>query len=162
MKRVHHRCTLFTYYTKGSRLQSQTFLDVLCGVVDSFVGFLLGSSFGLLSLLVDGSLSVFYLLVDSGLTTTSKGSTVNIDRDTVEMFKGFVIEEYPDSAFQTNEWVYAYPVGVAKSFTGIVTARAIESEDFDGVALQGYGKAGEFIPVDNKAAVLKATYTQST
>lgn len=105
---------------------------------------------------------VYSILVDSGLTTTSKGSTVNIDRDTVEMFKGFVIEEYPDSAFQSNEWVYAYPVGVAKSFTGIVTARAIESEDFDGVALQGYGKAGEYIPVDNKAAVLKATYTQST
>ena len=40
-------------------------------------------------------------------------------------------------------------------FTGINTARTVESEDFDGVALQGAGKAGEYIPEDNKKAVVK-------
>ncbi len=32
-------------------------------------------------------------------------------------------------------------------------------EDDDGVALQGAGKAGEFIPNDNKKAVVKVTIT---
>lgn len=96
-------------------------------------------------------------IVDSGLTTTAKGSTVNMDKDTVTLFKGFVIEEIPTSLFQTNECVYAYVTGVGKAFTGIETARTIESEDFDGVALQGAGKAGEYILPDNKAAVAKVT-----
>ena len=57
--------------------------------------------------------------------------------------------------FQTGEICYAYVGGIAKAFTGINTARTIESEDFDGVALQGAGKAGEYIPADNKKAVVK-------
>ena len=44
-----------------------------------------------------------------------------------------------------------------KHLLGINTARTIESEDFDGVALQGAGKAGEFIPNDNKKAVVKVS-----
>lgn len=40
-------------------------------------------------------------------------------------------------------------------FTGIETARAIEAQDFDGVALQGAGKAGQFISNDNKKALVK-------
>lgn len=59
--------------------------------------------------------------------------------------------------FQSGEVCYAYITGVGKAFTGINTARTIESEDFDGVALQGAGKAGEFILVDNKKAVVKVT-----
>lgn len=98
---------------------------------------------------------VFNAIVDSGVATTAKGSTVNIDRNEVVMFKGFVIEEIPESLFQEDEVVYAYIVGVGKAFTGINTARTIESEDFDGVALQGAGKAGEFILDDNKKAVAK-------
>ena len=70
-------------------------------------------------------------------------------------FKGFLIEEVPDDLFQTGEVAYVYIDGVGKAFTGINTARTIESEDFDGVALQGAGKAGEFILPDNKKAVCK-------
>ena len=66
-------------------------------------------------------------------------------------------EEIPDELFQSKECAYAYIAGVAKAFTGINTARTIESEDFDGVALQGAGKAGEFIPNDNKKAVVKVS-----
>lgn len=98
---------------------------------------------------------VYAAIVDTKLMTTEKGSKVNIDRNEVEMFKDFVIEQVPESAFQSIDCVYAYITGVGKAFTGIETARTIESEDFDGVALQGAGKAGEWILPDNKAAVAK-------
>ena len=78
-----------------------------------------------------------------------------IDENGVVKFKGFLIEEVPDDLFQTGEVAYVYIDGVGKAFTGINTARTIESEDFDGVALQGAGKAGEFILPDNKKAVCK-------
>ena len=100
---------------------------------------------------------VYNAIVDSGLMTTAKGSSVNIDRNDVNMFKGFVIEQVPEDMFQEGETVYAYIAGVGKAFTGIETARTIESEDFDGVALQGAGKAGEYILPDNKKAVVKVS-----
>lgn len=102
---------------------------------------------------------VYAAIVDTKLMVREKGSTVNIDRQEVNMFKGFVIEELPEDAFQTNECVYAYITNVGKAFTGIETARTFASEDFDGVALQGAGKAGEFILEDNKAAVAKVKIT---
>lgn len=100
---------------------------------------------------------VYNAIIDTGLTTTSKGSSANVDDNTILKFKGFEIEEVPTSLFQKNEVVYAYIAGVGKAFTGIETARTIESEDFDGVALQGAGKAGEYILPANKAAVAKVT-----
>lgn len=105
--------------------------------------------------------AVYAAIVDSGLMTTSKGGNVSEDNQEVNKFKGFVIEEVPDDLFATgdskDDAVYAYIQGVGKAFTGIETARTIESEDFDGVALQGAGKAGEWILEDNKAAVAKVT-----
>ena len=98
---------------------------------------------------------LYNAIVDHKLTTTSKGSVANIDENGVVKFKGFLIEEVPDDLFQTGEVAYVYIDGVGKAFTGIITARTIESEDFDGVALQGAGKAGEFILPDNKKAVCK-------
>ena len=98
---------------------------------------------------------LYNAIVDHRLTTTSKGSVANIDENGVVKFKGFLIEDVPDDLFQTGEVAYVYIDGVGKAFTGINTARTIESEDFDGVALQGAGKAGEFILPDNKKAVCK-------
>ena len=98
---------------------------------------------------------LYNAIVDHRLTTISKGSVANIDENGVVKFKGFLIEEVPDDLFQTGEVAYVYIDGVGKAFTGINTARTIESEDFDGVALQGAGKAGEFILPDNKKAVCK-------
>ena len=98
---------------------------------------------------------LYNAIVDHRLTTTSKGSVANIDENGVVKFKGFLIEEVPDDLFQTGEVAYVYIDGVGKAFTGINTSRTIESEDFDGVALQGAGKAGEFILPDNKKAVCK-------
>ena len=100
---------------------------------------------------------LYNAVADHPLNTTAKNSTVNIDGNEVVKFKGFLVEEIPDELFQSKECAYAYIAGVAKAFTGINTARTIESEDFDGVALQGAGKAGEFIPNDNKKAVVKVS-----
>lgn len=98
---------------------------------------------------------VWNIIVDSKLMVTSKNSDVNIGDNTVNTFKGFQLEVVPDALFQKNECVLAYITGIGKAFTGIQTARTIESEDFDGVALQGAGKAGEYILPANKKAVAK-------
>lgn len=103
--------------------------------------------------------TVWNAIIDSGLATSSKGSTVNVDENTIRDFKGFQISKVPASMFQTNEVIYTYIEAVGKAFTGIETTRTIESEDFDGVALQGAGKAGEYILPDNKKAVAKVTVT---
>ena len=102
---------------------------------------------------------LYNAIVDHPLMTSAKGSSANIDENGVTKFKGFIIEEIPGSLFAEGECCYAYIEGVGKAFTGINTARTIESEDFDGVAFQGAGKAGEYILPDNKKAVCKVTIT---
>jgi hypothetical protein len=100
---------------------------------------------------------LYNAIVDHPLTTSAKSSSANIDQNNILMFKGFQIQEIPDSQFEDDALAYTYITGVGKAFTGINTARTIESEDFDGRALQGAGKAGEFILEDNKAAVAKVS-----
>lgn len=98
---------------------------------------------------------LYNAIIDHPLTTSAKSSSANIDQNNILTFKGFAIEEIPEALFQEGEVCYAYIQGIGKAFTGINTARTIESEDFDGVALQGAGKAGEYILPDNKKAVVK-------
>ena len=100
---------------------------------------------------------LYNAIVDHPLTTTAKNSAANIGDNGIVKFKGFTVEEVPADVLGENIVAYAYIRGVAKAFTGINTARTVESEDFDGVALQGAGKAGEYIPEDNKKAVVKIT-----
>jgi hypothetical protein len=100
---------------------------------------------------------LYNAIVDHPLMTTGKHSVANIDRNEVLMFKGFVIEQIPDAQLQEGDIAYVYITNIGKAFTGINTARTFESEDFDGIALQGAGKAGEFILDDNKKAVAKVT-----
>lgn len=100
---------------------------------------------------------LYNAIVDHPLMTSAKGSSANIDENGIARFKGFTIEEVPDAMFADGECCYVYIEGVGKAFTGINTARTVESEDFDGVALQGAGKAGEYILPDNKKAVVKVT-----
>ena len=100
---------------------------------------------------------LYNAIVDHPLMTSAKGSSANIDTNGVARFKDFAIEKIPSSMFAEGECCYTYVAGVGKAFTGINTARTIESEDFDGVALQGAGKAGEYILPDNKKAVVKVT-----
>ena len=107
-------------------------------------------------------------IIDNGLATTAKGSTVNIDQNEVKMFKGFVLEQIPDSDFakttvaiegtdtQCQDIAYFYVQNIGKAYLGISTSRTIESEDFDGVALQGAGKGGQWVSNDNQKAIAKA------
>ena len=131
---------------------------------------------------VDETLTrVAAVIVDNNLSTTAKGSDVNIDRNEVRMFKDFVIRKLPTGAFQATVaqaavgtegqegYVAAQPAtqeiciaGIQKigvPFTGIETSRAFEAHDFDGTTLQGAGKAGQFISEDNKKALVKVTAT---
>ena len=62
---------------------------------------------------------VWNIIVDSKLMTTAKGSSVNVDNNTVNTFKGFQLEVIPDAMFQKNECIYAYITGIGKAFTGI-------------------------------------------
>ncbi len=98
---------------------------------------------------------LYNAIVDHPITTSAKRSGANVDQNNILMFKGFQIKEVPETKFQTGEYAYTSIVGVGKQFTGINTTRTIESEDFDGVAFQGAGKAGEFILPANKKAVIK-------
>ena len=104
---------------------------------------------------------LYNALVNSGLTVGEKGSSVNIDGNNLPLFKDFAIQAIPDQMFATTGGdtfaSYAYIAHMGKAFTGINTARTIESEDFDGLALQGAGKAGEFVLDDNKAAIVTVT-----
>jgi hypothetical protein len=98
------------------------------------------------------SSDIYNAIIDSQLSVTLKRSGVNIDNETITKFKDFVIEPIPDNMLG-GMGIIAYIGGIGKAFTGIVTTRTIESEDFDGVALQGAGKAGEFVINDNKKAI---------
>lgn len=115
--------------------------------------------------------ALYNAIVDSKLTTTAKGSDVNIDRNEVRMFKDFVIRKIPSGAFvstqasgtkgqtgyvaPTQEICIAGVERMGVPFTGIETARAFEAHDFDGTTLQGAGKAGEWMSNDNKKALVK-------
>lgn len=98
---------------------------------------------------------VYNFLVDSGLATTAKNSTVNIDNQEITKFKGFIVVELPDEKFQTGENAYFVADGVGVAGIGIQVTRTIDSEDFAGVALQSAAQYGKYIPEANKKAILK-------
>ena len=102
---------------------------------------------------------VYNFLIDSKLATTDKNSGVNVDTQALYRFKGFELVELSDDKFQEGEQAYFVADGVGVAGLGIPVARTMDSEDFAGVALQGAGKLGKYIPVKNKKAILKATLT---
>lgn len=104
---------------------------------------------------------VYDFLVDHKLATTSKGSSANIDEQSIKKFKGFILEELADEYFQEDENVYFAADNVGVVGTGIQVVRTLDSEDFAGVALQGAAKYGKYIPEKNKKAIAKATLTES-
>lgn len=104
---------------------------------------------------------VYNFLVDSKLATTAKNSSANIDTQSLYQFKGFLLEEHSDDKFETGEDAYFVADNVGVAGLGIPVTRTIDSEDFAGVALQGAGKLGKYIPEKNKKAILKATLTET-
>ncbi|WP_165850444.1 phage capsid protein [Lactiplantibacillus plantarum] len=99
---------------------------------------------------------VYNAIIDHNLVTSTKGSAVNIDENGIVRFRDIIVTKVPEKYMQGKAIMFA-PDNIGRAFTGIVTTRTIESEDFDGVALQGAGKAGSFILDDNKVAILSAT-----
>jgi len=101
--------------------------------------------------------SIYNVLVKADLITTDKNSTVNIDRGTIEYSFGFRIEETPEQYFATGSKAYFIPRGIILPFVGISVARAISSEDFDGVALQGAARGGTYTSDENASVISKLT-----
>lgn len=99
---------------------------------------------------------LYNAIVDGALATTAKASSVNIDANGITRFKGFVIQAVPTAKLAGNV-ALVYPQGVGKAFVGISTTRTQEAIDFDGVVIQGAGKHGAYIPLDNLQAVAKVT-----
>lgn len=102
---------------------------------------------------------VYNFLIDSSLAKTDKNSSVNIDEQSLYKFKGFELVELPDDQFETGENIYFTAIGIGVAGVGIEVARALDSEDFNGVALQGAGKYAKYIPEKNKKAIIKAKLT---
>lgn len=105
---------------------------------------------------------VYNFLIDSDLAKTDKNSSVNVDNQTLYRFKGFELEELADDQFQAGENAYFTAIGIGVAGVGVEVARAIDSEDFNGTALQGAGKYAKYIPEKNKKAILKAKLTAPT
>lgn len=99
---------------------------------------------------------LFNFLVDSELAKVDKRSSADIDEQSMYKFKGFLLEELPDDKFQTNDDAYFVADNVGVAGIGIPVTRTMDSEDFYGVALQGAGKLGKYIPKKNEKAILKA------
>lgn len=99
---------------------------------------------------------VYDFLIDSKLATTAKNSSANIDEQSLYKFKGFVLEETPDEYFQEGEQVMFVADGVGIAGVGLQIVRTIDADDFYGVAIQGAGKYGKYIPDENKVGILKA------
>lgn len=97
--------------------------------------------------------AIYNQLMKSDLITTNKNSSMNIDRGEVNMAFGFVIEETPDQYFDTDDIAYFIPDGILLPFVGISTTRAIESEDFDGYALQAAAKGGTYVSGENASVI---------
>lgn len=100
---------------------------------------------------------LYNAIVDLGIASTAKNSSVNIDDNEILKFKGFLVVETPEDNFVGDDVAYFAAEGVLVPFIGIEIYRAIESEDFAGVALQSYSKGGTFVLDDNKDAIVKVT-----
>lgn len=98
---------------------------------------------------------VYNIIVDSGLATTGKNSSVNIDDNEILKFKDFFVINTPEDNFEEGDVAYFAAEGVLVPFVGVEIYRAIESEAFAGVALQSYAKGGTFVLEDNKKAIVK-------
>ncbi|MCP0885913.1 Ig-like domain-containing protein [Ligilactobacillus sp. WILCCON 0076] len=104
---------------------------------------------------------IYNAIIDYDKVTNFKGSKVNIDENGILSFRGITVNKTPARYMDGKQIIFA-PDNIGHAFIGIVTTRTIESEDFDGVALQGAGKGGTFILDDNKAAIFTAGATEVT
>ena len=93
-------------------------------------------------------------IVSSGLTTTGKQSTANIDAGTVQMFKGIKLVATPEIYLNGNVGLVV-PDGAVLPFVGIEIARTIEAIDFAGQALQALAKGGAYAESAVRGVIVK-------
>lgn len=99
---------------------------------------------------------VYDILINAKLATTAKNSSANVDEQTLNKFKGFVLRELPEEYFQKNTTAIFVPDNIGVVGLGIDTYRTIDAADFNGVTIQGAGQLANYVPEDNKVAIIKA------
>lgn len=104
---------------------------------------------------------VYNAIIDHQLVTSSKGSAVNIDENGIVRFRDIIVTKTPTRYMDGKSIIFA-PDNVGRAFTGINVVRTIQSENFAGVALQGAGKAGQWISDDNRQAIFTAGTSTTT
>lgn len=104
---------------------------------------------------------VYNAIIDHQLVTSSKGSAVNIDENGIVRFRDIIVTKTPTRYMAGKSIIFA-PDNVGRAFTGINVVRTIQSENFAGVALQGAGKAGQWISDDNRQAIFTAGTSATT
>ena len=104
---------------------------------------------------------VYNAIIDHQLVTTSKGSAVNIDENGIMRFRDIVVTKTP-TRYMAGKAIIFSPDNIGRAFTGINVVRTIQSENFAGVALQGAGKAGQWISDDNRQAIFTAGTSATT
>lgn len=104
---------------------------------------------------------VYNAIIDHQLVTSSKGSAVNIDENGIVRFRDIIITKTPTRYMAGKSVIFA-PDNIGRAFTGINVVRTIQSENFAGVALQGAGKAGQWISDDNRQAIFTAGTSATT
>lgn len=104
---------------------------------------------------------VYNAIIDHQLVTSSKGSAVNIDENGIVRFRDIVVTKTPTRYMAGKSIIFA-PDNIGRAFTGINVIRTIQSENFAGVALQGAGKAGQWISDDNRQAIFTAGTSATT
>lgn len=95
---------------------------------------------------------VYALIVNSPLSVAYKGSSVNIDENSLLRFKEFNVVQVPAPKMKADAYFAVNNVGIAG--LGLSTARVIEHADYDGVVIQGTSKLGKYIPEQNKKAII--------
>lgn len=104
---------------------------------------------------------VYNAIIDHQLVTSSKGSAVNIDENGIMRFRDIAVTKTPTRYMAGKSIIFA-PDNIGRAFTGINVVRTIQSENFAGVALQGAGKAGQWISDDNRQAIFTAGTSATT
>lgn len=104
---------------------------------------------------------VYNAIIDHQLVTSSKGSAVNIDENGILRFRDIIVTKTPTRYMAGKSIIFA-PDNIGRAFTGINVVRTIQSENFAGVALQGAGKAGQWISDDNRQAIFTAGTSATT
>lgn len=104
---------------------------------------------------------VYNAIIDHQLVTSSKGSAVNIDENGIMRFRDIIVTKTP-TRYMAGKSIIFSPDNIGRAFTGINVVRTIQSENFAGVALQGAGKAGQWISDDNRQAIFTAGTSTTT